>query len=207
MGEPDRTKLPIRRPPFGGVCNRTLAGSVPDWNLIGHPEPPAGSPNVLLVLIDDAGFGNPGTFGGPIDTPNYTRMAEGGLRYNRFHVTALCSPTRAALLTGRNNHAVGFGSVGEFSSGFPGYTATVPRDCTPWPKILAENGYSTAAFGKWHLTPDGQQGPAGPFGRWPNGWGFDYFYGFLGGDSGQWDPCLAENQKIIGTPEGFYDKE
>ena len=207
MSEPDRTKLPIRRPPFGGVCNKTLAGSEPDWNLIGHPEPPAGSPNVLLVLIDDAGFGNAGTFGGPIDTPNYSRMAEGGLRYNRFHVTALCSPTRAALLTGRNNHAVGFGSVGEFSSGFPGYTATVPRDCTPWPRILAENGYSTAAFGKWHLTPDGQQGPAGPFGRWPNGWGFDYFYGFLGGDAGQWDPCLAENQKIIGTPAGFYDKE
>src|SRR5450755_4507808 len=183
MSEPDRTTLPIRRPPFGGVCNKTLAGSVPDWNLIGHPEPPAGSPNVLLVLIDDAGFGNAGTFGGPIDTPNYTRMAEAGLRYNRFHVTALCSPTRAALLTGRNNHAVGFGSVGEFSSGFPGYTATVPRDCTPWPRVLAENGYSTAAFGKWHLTPDGQQGPAGPFGRWPNGWGFDYFYGFRGQDA------------------------
>ena len=127
MSELDRTKLPIRRPPFAGVSNRTLAGSEPDWNLIGHPEPPAGSPNVLLVLIDDAGFGNAGTFGGPINTPNYSRMAEGGLRYNRFHVTALCSPTRAALLTGRNNHAVGFGSVGEFSSGFPGYTAMVPR--------------------------------------------------------------------------------
>ena len=207
MSEPDRTKLPIRRPSFGGVSNKTLAGSVPDWDLIGHPEPPAGAPNVLLVLIDDAGFGNAGTFGGPISTPNYSRMADGGVRYNRFHVTALCSPTRAALLTGRNNHAVGFGSVGEFSSGFPGYTATVPRDCTPWPRILAENGYSTAAFGKWHLTPDGQQGPAGPFGRWPNGWGFDYFYGFLGGDAGQWDPCLAENQKIIGTPEAFYDKD
>ena len=207
MNGPDRTKLPIRRPPFQGVSNRTLAGSEPDWNLIGHPEPPEGSPNVLLVLIDDAGFGNPSTFGGPIDTPNYTRMAEAGLRYNRFHVTALCSPTRAALLTGRNNHAVGFGSIGEFSSGFPGYTAMVPPECTPWPRILAENGYSTAAFGKWHLTPDGQQGPAGPFGRWPNGWGFDYFYGFLGGDAGQWDPCLAENQKIIGTPDGFYDEE
>lgn len=134
-------------------------------------------------------------------------MAESGLRYNRFHVTPLCSPTRAALLTGRNSHAVGFGSVGEFSSGFPGYTAMVPRDCTPWPRVLSENGYSTAAFGKWHLTPDGDQGPAGPFGRWPNGWGFDYFYGFLGGDAGQWDPCLAENQKIIGVPEGFNDKE
>lgn len=127
------------------------------------------------MLIDDAGFGNPSTFGGPISTPRYTQMAEAGLRYNRFHVTALCSPTRAALLTGRNNHAVGFGSIGELSSGFPGYTAVVPRDCTPVPRILAENGYSTAAFGKWHLTPDGQQGQAGPFDRWPNGWGFDYF--------------------------------
>jgi arylsulfatase len=207
MSGPDRSKLPIRREPFQGVANRTLEGSKPDWGTIGHVEPPPGAPNVLLVLIDDAGFGNPSTFGGPIDTPNYTRMAEGGLRYNRFHVTALCSPTRAALLTGRNNHAVGFGSVGEFSTGFPGYTAFVPTDCTPFPRILKDNGYSTAAFGKWHLTPDGQQGPAGPFDRWPVGWGFDYFYGFLGGDSGQWDPCLAENQKIIGTPTDFYDQE
>lgn len=116
---------------------------------------------MLLVLIDDAGFGNPSTFGGPIQTPNYTRLAEGGLRYNRFHVTALCSPTRAALLTARNNHAVGFGSAGEFSSGFPGYTAIRPLECAPLPRILRDNGYSTAACGKWHLTLDGQQGPAG----------------------------------------------
>ena len=207
MTEPDRTKLPIRREAFQGVMNRTLDGSQPDWNLIGHPVPPDGAPNVLLVLIDDAGFGNPSTFGGPIQTPNYTRMAEQGLKYNRFHVTALCSPTRAALLTGRNNHAVGFGSVGEFAGGFPGYSASLPRDCAPLPRILRDNGYSTSAYGKWHLTPDGQQGPAGPFDRWPNGWGFDYFYGFLAGDSGQWDPCLIENQKVIGTPEGFYDEE
>jgi arylsulfatase len=189
------------------VANRTLDGCRPDWDAIGHVEAPDGAPNVLVVLIDDAGFGNPSTFGGPIDTPTYTRMAEAGLRYNRFHVTALCSPTRAALLTGRNSHAVGFGSVGEFSTGFPGYTAFVPDDCTPFPRILRDNGYSTAAFGKWHLTPDGQQGPAGPFDRWPVGWGFEYFYGFLGGESGQWDPCLAENQNIIGTPEAFYDEE
>ena len=207
MSQPDRTSLPIRREPFAGVSNRTLDGSQPDWNLIGHPSPPEGAPNILLVLIDDAGFGNPSTFGGPIQTPNYTRMAEGGLRYNRFHVTALCSPTRAALLTGRNNHAVGFGSIGEFAGGFPGYSAILPRDCAPLPRILRDNGYSTAAFGKWHLTPDGQQGPAGPFDRWPNGWGFDYFYGILGGGSSQWDPCLAENQKIIGTPEAFYDED
>ena len=207
MTEPDRTSLPIRRGAFRGVTNRTLEGSQPDWNLIGHPVPPKGAPNVLLVLIDDAGFGNPSTFGGPIQTPNYTRMADQGLKYNRFHVTALCSPTRAALLTGRNNHAVGFGSVGEFAGGFPGYSASLPRDCAPLPRILRDNGYSTAAFGKWHLTPDGQQGTAGPLDRWPNGWGFDYFYGFLAGDSGQWDPCLIENQKVIGTPEGFYDDE
>ena len=204
MSQPDRSKLPIRMPTFSGVAQRTLDGSQPDWDLIGHVEAPAGAPNVLVVLIDDAGFGNPATFGGPIDTPNYTRMADAGVRYNRFHVPALCSPTRAALLTGRNSHAVGFGSIGEFSTGFPGYTAFVPDDCVPFPRILRDNGYSTAAFGKWHLTPDGQQGPAGPFTRWPVGWGFDYFYGFLGGGSGQWDPCLAENQKIIGTPEAYY---
>jgi arylsulfatase A-like enzyme len=207
MSQPDRSKLPIRKQPFRGVANRTLGGSEPDWEELGHVEPPDGAPNVLLVLIDDAGFGNAGTFGGPIDTPNYTRIAQEGVRYNRFHVAALCSPTRAALLTGRNSHAVGFGSVGEFSTGFAGYTAFVPDDCVPFPRILRDNGYSTAAFGKWHLTPDGQQGPSGPFDRWPVGWGFDYFYGFLGGGASQWDPCLAENQKIIGTPAEFYDEE
>ena len=207
MADVDRKHLPIRRPSFSGTARKTLDGSQPDWNLMGHPTPPSGAPNVLLVLIDDAGFGNPSTFGGPIETPNFTRAAQKGLRYNRFHVTALCSATRAALLTGRNNHAVGFGSIAEFSGGFPGYSATLPRDCAPLPRILKDNGYSTAIFGKWHLTPDGHQGAAGPFDRWPNGWGFDYFYGILGGGSSQWDPCLAENQKIIGTPEAYGDAE
>ena len=207
MSEIDRSSLPIRRKAFDGTANRTLDGSQPDWDLIAHPTAPEGAPNVLLVLIDDAGFGNPSTFGGPIQTPTYTRVAEAGLRYNRFHVTALCSPTRAALLTGRNNHAVGFGSIGEFAGGFPGYSALLPRDCAPLPRILRDNGYSTAAIGKWHLTPDGDQGPAGPFDRWPNGWGFDYFYGILGGGASQWDPCLAENQKIIGTDPRFYDDD
>jgi arylsulfatase A-like enzyme len=198
----DRTSLPIRRPQFAGISQQTLQGSQPDWNLVGHVTPPEGAPNVLLVLIDDAGFGSPSTFGGPIETPNLTRMADGGLRYNRFHVTALCSPTRAAMLTGRNHHSVGFGQIGEFSSGFPGYSAFVPKDCAPFPRILSENGYVTGAFGKWHMTPDGQQGPAGPFDRWPNGWGFDYFWGFLGGEAGQWDPVITENQTTIGVPEG-----
>ena len=134
-------------------------------------------------------------------TPNYTRLAEDGLRYNRFHVTALCSPTRAALLTGRNHHRVGFGMVGEFSGPFPGYNATIPHDCALFPRILQENGYMTGGFGKWHLTPDNQQGFSGPFDRWPTRLGFDYFWGFLGGEAGQYDPLIAENQKMIGVPE------
>ena len=203
----DRTALPIRRPPFAGVTSKSLAGSQPDWNQASHVRPPDGAPNVLLVLIDDAGFGNPSTFGGAIDTPSYTRMAEGGLRYNRFHVTALCSPTRAALLTGRNHHRVGYGMVGEFSGPFPGYNATIPRDCAPFPRTLQENGYLTGGFGKWHLTPDNQQGFSGPFDRWPNRLGFDYFWGFLGGEAGQYDPLIAENQKTIGVPEGKDGKK
>jgi arylsulfatase A-like enzyme len=198
----DRTVLPIRRPPFGGETKKTLEGSVPDWNQAMHVEPPEDAPNVLVVLIDDAGFGNPSTFGGPIETPSYTRMAERGLRYNRFHVTAVCSPTRAAMLTGRNQHRVGFGLVAEFSGPFPGYNATIPRDCATLPRILQENGYMTAALGKWHLTPDNQQGSGGPFNRWPTGLGFDYFWGFLGGEAGQFDPLITENQKAIGVPEG-----
>ena len=167
---------------------------------------PEGAPNVLLVLIDDAGFGQPSTFGGAVSTPRMSRLADEGLRYNAFHVTALCSPTRAALLTGRNHHSVGFGSIGELSTGFPGYSAFFPKDSAPFPRVLQENGYSTAAFGKWHLTPDHQQGPAGPFDRWPNRLGFDYFWGFLGGEAGQYDPVITENQTTIGPPteEGFY---
>jgi arylsulfatase len=198
----DRTSLPIRRPPFQGVENQTLGGSQPDWGLIGHVQPPEGAPNVLLVLIDDAGFGNPSTFGGPIHTPNYDRMAGQGLRYNRFHVTAMCSPTRAALLTGRNHHAVGMGGIPEFSGGFPGYSAMLPRDAAPFPRILRENGYSTAGIGKWHLTPEKEQGPAGPFGHWPNAWGFDYYWGFLAPEAGQYDTMISENQRFLGVVEG-----
>ena len=169
-------------------------------------RPPLGAPNVLLVLIDDAGFGNPETFGGPVETPNLTRVADAGLRYNRFHVTAVCSPTRAATLTGRNHHSVGFGSLGELPGPFPGYTAQLPKTCAPVAKTLRMNGYCTSAFGKWHLTPDHVQGPAGPFDRWPNAWGFDYFWGFLGGEAGQFDPVITENNTAIGVPEDkdFY---
>jgi arylsulfatase len=198
------SSLPRPDPLFGGVANRTLAGSKPDY-----PQPvaaPKNAPNILLVLVDDAGFGNPSTFGGPCQTPTLTRLAAQGLRYNRFHVTALCSPTRAALLSGRNHHAVGFGSIAEFAGGWPGYNATWPKSAAGIAPVLQGNGYSTAAFGKWHLTPDNQQGAAGPFDRWPCGLGFDYFYGFLGGASGQYDPVLAENNSIIGVPakEDYY---
>ena len=202
----DRTILPIRRPSFHGVTKKTLEGSEPDWNQAARTAPPQDAPNVLVVLIDDAGFGNPSTFGGPINTPNYTRMAEEGLRFNRFHVTAVCSPTRAAMLTGRNQHRVGFGLVAEFSGPFPGYNSTIPRDCATLPRILQENGYMTSAIGKWHLTPDDQQGSSGPFNRWPSGLGFDYYWGFLGGEAGQYDPLITENQKIQGVPEGDEDK-
>jgi arylsulfatase len=202
----DRRRLPIRRPPFQGVVKDTLDGSQPDWEHVAAIRAPDGAPNVLLVLTDDAGFGNPSAFGGPIRTPTLERLAGGGLSYNRFHTTALCSPTRAALMTGRNHHAVGFGMVGEFAGPFPGYTAMLPKTCQPFARTLQGNGYSTACFGKWHLTPDSQQALGGPFDRWPNALGFDYFWGFLGGESGQFDPMLIENNKAIGVPEeeDFY---
>ena len=204
---PDRTVLPIPDPNFGGTIGRTLDASVADWTINMTPSPPEGAPNVLLVLIDDAGFGNPSTFGGPVSTPAMTRVAEQGLRYNRFHVTALCSPTRAALLTGRNHHTVGFGSIGEFPGPFPGYSASVPKDCAPFVRALQGNGYSTAGFGKWHLTPDHVQGAAGPFDRWPNAWGFDHFWGILGGEAGQYDPVITQDNTTIGVPEGEDGKE
>ena len=198
---PDRTVLPIPDPNFGGTVGRTLDMSVADWTINMTPSPPEGAPNVLLVLIDDAGFGNPSTFGGPVSTPSMTRVGEQGLTYNRFHVTALCSPSRAALLTGRNHHTVGFGSIGELPGPFPGYTASVPKDCAPFVRALQGNGYSTAGFGKWHLTPDHLQGAAGPFDRWPNAWGFDHFWGILGGEAGQYDPVITQDNTTLGVPQ------
>ena len=199
---PDRTVLPIPDKAFGGVAGHTFDASVGDWTVIADTKAPEGAPNVLVVLIDDAGFGQPDTFGGPIPTPNLTRVGRQGLTYNRFHVTALCSPTRAAMLTGRNQHRVGMGSVAEFPAPFPGYTGSVPRSCAPLPKTLRENGYVTGAFGKWHMTPDREQGPAGPFAHWPQGWGFDHFWGFLSGAAGQWDPLVSQGNDTIGVPEG-----
>lgn len=198
----DRTVLPIPDRTFGGTAGRTLSDSVPDWSMIPGPKAPEGAPNVLIVLIDDAGFGAIDSFGGPVASPNFTRVQEMGLTYNRFHVTAVCSPTRAALLTGRNQHRVGFGSIAEYPGPFPGYTAAKPKSCTAIPRILKENGYVTSGFGKWHLTPDNVQGAAGPFDHWPKAWGFDHWWGFLSGAAGQYDPIITMDDWTLGVPEG-----
>jgi arylsulfatase len=193
--------------PFRGTLGRTLEDSTADWGILDPARPPDGAPNVLLVLIDDAGFGQASTFGGPISTPNMTRIADEGLKFNRLHLTALCSPTRAALLTSRNHHRVGFGTIGEWTGPYPGYSAMVPSDCAPFPRVLRDNGYSTAAFGKWHLTPSHVQGPAGPFDRWPSGWGFQHFWGFLGGESGQYDPLIYINDSVDRVHGGPQDRD
>ncbi len=203
----DRTVLPIPDRNFGGTAGRTLAESVADWSMIPGPKAPEGAPNVLVVLIDDAGFGNPETFGGPISSPAMTRVQEMGLTYNRFHVTAVCSPTRACALSGRNQHRVGFGSIAEYPGPFPGYTASKPKSCAAFPRILKENGYATGGFGKWHLTPDNVQGAAGPFDHWPMSWGFDHWWGFLSGAAGQYDPIITQDNSTLGVPEGTDDKQ
>jgi arylsulfatase len=199
---PDRAVLPMPDRAFGGTIGRTLDTSVGDWTIVPGPKAPEGAPNVLLILIDDAGFGAPSTFGGGVDTPNLTRVQQAGLTYNRFHVTAVCSPTRAALLTGRNHHRVGMGSIAELPAPYPGYTGERPRSCTALPRILRENGYVTAGFGKWHLTPGSQMGAAGPYDHWPQSWGFDHWWGFLTGAAGQYDPIITQDNTTIGVPEG-----
>jgi arylsulfatase A-like enzyme/uncharacterized membrane protein len=198
---PDRSVLPIPDRSFGGTMGRTFDQSVGDWTMIPGPKAPEGAPNVLLILIDDAGFGAPDTFGGGVATPNLTRVGEMGLTYNSFHVTAVCSPTRAALLTGRNHHRVGMGTIAELPGPYPGYTGVRPRTCTALPRILRENGYVTAGFGKWHLTPGSQMGAAGPFDHWPLSWGFDHWYGFLTGAAGQYDPIITVDNTTVGVPE------
>ena len=197
---PDRTVLPIADRAFSGSMGHTMEESVGDWTIVADIKPPENAPNVLLVLIDDAGFGGPETFGGDIRTPNLTRVQDMGVTYNRFHVTAVCSPTRAALLTGRNHHRVGMGGIAEFPAPYPGYTGTRPRSCTALPRVLKENGYATGGFGKWHMTPGREMGPSGPFDHWPLGWGFDHWWGFLTGAAGQYDPIITQDNSVLGVP-------
>jgi len=189
------TQLPPPDPKFGGVIKEKASESTPWWPP--RVVPPKGAPNVLLIMTDDVGFGAPGTFGGVIPTPTMDRIAREGLRYTNFQSTALCSPTRAAIITGRNHHSVGFGVVGEIATGFPGYDSIIPLDKGTIGHILKENGYATAWFGKDHNTPSYQSSQAGPFNQWPNGMGFDYFYGFVGGDASQWQPNLFRNTTAI----------
>jgi arylsulfatase A-like enzyme len=200
--------LPRPEPTFQGKVGITYQDSQPDTALFQAAKAPDGAPNVLLVLIDDAGFGSASTFGGPISTPTFDRLAANGLRYNAFHTTALCSPTRAAILTGRNHHSVGSGTIQELATAYPGYTGLIPQSTATIGQILQRNGYSTAWFGKNHNVPDNQTTSVGPFDRWPNGLGFDYFYGFIGGETDQWYPTLYENQKLVETlplPEEGYN--
>lgn len=202
---PAADTLPKPDPAFHGKVDPNRDKSSPDWPEAARAKP--GAPNIVLILLDDAGFGAPSTFGGPVATPALDALAKGGLRYNRFHVNALCSPTRAALLSGRNDHQIGFGIVVEGASGYPGYNSIWPKSAASIAEVLKQNGYSTAAFGKWHNTPTWETNPAGPFDRWPTGLGFEYFYGFLGGADSQWYPRLWRNTTAVeppATPEQGY---
>ena len=201
VGNPDATisldgrVLPPTPPAFGGVIKESAKDSKPWW--APRVVPPEGAPNVLLIMTDDQGYGVSSTFCGVIPTLALDRVAAAGLRYTHFHSTALCSPTRAALITGRNHHSVGFGVISEAASGFPGYNSVIGRDSATIGRILKENGYRTAWFGKDHNTPTYQASQAGPFDQWPTGMGFDYFYGFVGGDANQWGPNLFRNTTQI----------
>ena len=201
--------LPKPEPPFHGKIGRTVKDSTPDFPK--SVEAPAGAPSVLLIMTDDVGFGASSTFGGPIQTPNFQRIADSGLRYNMFHTTALCSPTRAALITGRNHHTNASGVITEFATGYPGYNSLVPKSSGSVGEILKENGFNTSWFGKMHNVPDWMSSEAGPFDLWPSGLGFEYFYGFLGGDSDQWHPALYENTRPIepylGNPLYILDRD
>ena len=202
LGSPNATttvdgkQLPPPPPKFGGVIKESAKDSTPWWPP--RVVPPKGAPNVLLIMTDDQGYGVPSTFGGVIPTPNLDRIAKAGLRYTQFHSTALCSPTRAALITGRNHHSVGFGVIGELSTGYPGYDSVIGLDNATIGEILKENGYATSWFGKNHNTPSFQySSAAGPFDQWPSGMGFQYFYGFMGGETDQWEPYLFQDHTQV----------
>ncbi|MEW9835905.1 sulfatase-like hydrolase/transferase [Mesorhizobium marinum] len=203
--DPDRTVLPMPFPPFGGVIGETYKESTAEWPRL--PTPPEGAPNIVVILLDDVGYGQTSTFGGPIPTPELDKLAADGLRFTQFHTTAICGPSRAALITGRNHHNAGSGFLAEWATGFPSYDNLIPRTTATMGSILKYNGYSTSWFGKNHNTPDWESSVSGPFDRWPTGMGFDYFYGFIGGETHQYYPVLFENTKPVEpdkTPEEGY---
>jgi arylsulfatase A-like enzyme len=196
----DGKQLPAPNPKFGGVIKDDALQSKPWW--APRIVPPKEAPNILLIITDDAGFGVPSTFGGVIPTPAMDRVAKSGLRYNNIHSTALCSPTRAALITGRNHHSAGFGVISEQSTGYPGYNSILAEDKATIGRILKDNGYATSWFGKDHNVPAFAASQVGPFDKWPIGMGFEYFYGFVGGDANQWQPNLFRNTTQIYPFEG-----
>lgn len=183
--------LPKPPAPFAGKIDPSRDKAVPAWP--GLPKAKLGAPNVVVILLDDVGFGASSTFGGVAQTPTLQQLADNGIAYNQFHVSALCSPTRATLLTGRNHHQAGFGTVANNSSGFPGYNSVWGKETVSVAEVLRQNGYSTAAFGKWHNTPEWEITPAGPYEHWPTSLGFEHFYGFMGGAENQWEPRLWRN--------------
>ncbi len=187
--------LPYPQAPFNGVIKTIAKESKPDFPKA--VQPPKNAPNVLLILTDDVGFGASSPFGGPVQTPTFQKEANEGLRYTMFHTTALCSPTRAALITGRNHHSCASGVITEMATGYPGYNSLIPPSCGTVAQTLRANGYSTAWFGKMHNIPDWMSSQVGPFDLWPNSLGFDYFFGFIGGDSDQWHTAAFENNKPI----------
>jgi len=197
---PDRSHLPMAVPTYSGQLAPTVEKSKAQYPPA-KAGAPKGAPNVLLVMTDDVGFAASSTFGGLVPTPNLDRLAAGGLRFNQFHTTAICSPTRAALLTGRNHHAVATGTLVELRSPFPGYYEEIPDSAATIAEILRLNGYSTAMFGKDHNTPGAERSPSGPYDNWPTGRGFDYFYGFLAGDTNQFKPALVEGNQFITDAE------
>jgi arylsulfatase len=188
-------QLPPPDPPFGGVIEESAKDSKPYW--LPRVVPPKGAPNVLLIMTDDQGYGVTSTFGGVIPTPTMDRIAKAGLRYTQFHSTALCSPSRAALISGRNHHSMGFGVISEMATGYPGYDSVITRDKATVGRILSDNGYATSWFGKNHNTPSYLYSLAGPFDQWPSGMGFEYFYGFMGGETNQWQPFLFRDHTAI----------
>ncbi|HLG90145.1 MAG TPA: arylsulfatase [Alphaproteobacteria bacterium] len=193
--------LPKPEQPYVGFAGRTPQdSSPPHWPA--RIEAPKGAPNVLLIMTDDVGFAAGSTFGGPIPTPTQDALAKDGLRYTEFHTTAVCSPTRAALLTGRNHHLVGMATVPEGADGYEGYVGVIPRSAGTLPEILKGNGYNTAMFGKWHLTPTWERSQSGPFDHWPTHMGFEYYYGFIFGATDQFAPALVEGTKPIEPPHG-----
>ena len=203
------TVLPYPEAPFQGKIERLVTQSTPDFPKA--VEPPKNAPNVLLILTDDVGFGASSTFGGPIPTPTFDRVANAGLQYTMFHTTALCSPSRAALITGRNHHSVASGSITEFATGFPGYDSLVSKSCGTVAQVLRGNAYNTSWFGKMHNVPDWMSSKAGPYDLWPTGLGFEYFYGFIGGDTDNWHPALYENiepvEPYVGNPDYILNND